>query len=1279
MSRSATLRSMALLLSCLGAGLAANRQTFAEPAFAGATFEIGPASLGSAVGDMNGDGRPDLVTTDNLAGGVSVLISRGDGTFEPRRFSPLNVAALSMALNDLDLDGDLDLVATFGGGFGVALNSGGGHFGPLTTYFSPSGTTQSLGLVIADFNGDDSVDVAVSELATRSVYVYLSRGGFGSWDIRKVAAGSLPHALVAADFNGDGRVDLAAEGFCASGDATCAQGEIALAMGRGDGSFDLPVFLDAGPRPAATLSTGDFNGDGVPDLATANPNAVSVLFGAGGGSFRERASFDTDAAPLDLAVGDFNSDRIDDIAFLGSDRFTALLGREDRILEVKPLCATGAIPLAIGVADFNGDGAADLAINHRSTTLGYEPGYASVYLGRGDGTFRQRALSPGGDPGAMIDADLNEDGRPDLVVATRGSTGVSIFLNQGAESFIAAGNVPAGSGPSSALVSDFNGDGHSDVAVTNGASNDVSILLGDGVGHLAPGSRPGVGRTPSSIAAGDFNEDGVVDLAVTNSFLDYTGVMGDVSILAGVGDGTFAPESRISVGVAPQRVVAADFNRDGHDDLAVVSRDSFTWGIYLQLGRGDGTFALGTALPNSSMPHSMATADLNGDTLPDLVVSSYSGVIAAFLGRGDGEFLPPKTTSPSKEFASIVLSDFDGDGRLDLAARSLTDSLFDDKVLVLRGGGDGAFSPLSRFAVGSKPVAMIARDLDGDRRPDLAIAGLGLGTDGILTLVFNQHPGPDSDLDGIPDETDACTDTDQDGLGDPSFPANTCPTDNCPHAANPGQENGDHDALGDACDACTDSDHDGWGDAGYPQNRCAQDNCPATVNPFQGDADHDGAGDACDGCNDPDGDGYGSRGRLFPMTCPLDNCGNVYNPGQEDADGDAIGDLCDPCPHDAANDADGDGACGDVDNCPILANPTQADQDGDGRGDLCDNCPSVPNPGQADGNHDGSGDACQPTVRIDAIREDGGAELEVFATVKDPQGETLTGTIQILETETRSVDLPDLGTSLNCGDGIFPENVPGEGIGYANGSIGVPVLFNFPALASNFNLACYPWLFNYYIGRGTCDALGDFDSILILQGLPLPASICLLKGNIDGPRYDATVLDYDAGHVSIRIEQKRTFTFPFTGALPAQVDIPGLSGGAGHRLRITATDGNTPAASAESPFNYQGESVMTFRPALTTVSDILIDFASGPGKGAGLLTWTTDFEFDLVGFNVVTHDARGNRVPLSSVLIPCEECITAAGHTYALVLPKHKSGRNVFIEVVHANQTVDVFGPSRRK
>ena len=266
-----------------------------------------------------------------------------------------------------------------------------------------------------------------------------------------------------------------------------------------------------------------------------------------------------------------------------------------------------------------------------------------------------------------------------------------------------------------------------------------------------------------------------------------------------------------------------------------------------------------------------------------------------------------------------------------------------------------------------------------------------------------------------------------------------------------------------------------------------------------------------------------------------------------------------------------------------------------------------------------------------------------------------------------------------CAAGIFPEDIPGEGIGFANTSLGIPVLFNFPTGADFFGLTCGAPILTYFLSPGSCDVARQFDVSLRLDELSLPASICVVKGGIYGPSFDASVLGYDASHVSIDFHGRRTLALPFIDSLPGAIDVSSLRPDADHLLRITATDGFTPPVSAEAPFLYQSELAMTFGPPVTTVSDILMSFTSAAGKGSGVLRWTTDMEFDLIGFNVIERDARIARVQLNTVIIPCEECITGAGHTYSFVVPKHKSGRSVFVETVHADGRIDTFGPSRRE
>src|SRR5262249_4969231 len=153
-------------------------------------------------------------------------------------------------------------------------------------------------------------------------------------------------------------------------------------------------------------------------------------------------------------------------------------------------------------------------------------------------------------------------------------------------------------------------------------------------------------------------------------------------------------------------------------------------------------------------------------------------------------------------------------------------------------------------------------DFNHDNRPDMAVAN-SCSRD--VSVLLNINPAPDHDRDGVPDADDPCTDVDGDGYGDPGYPANTCPTDNCPRVANPGQADADADGLGGASNLC-----------------------PDTYDPAQKDDDHDGLGDACDTCIDSDRDGLGLPGGAG-STCPPDNCPYRNNPDQADVDGDGIG------------------------------------------------------------------------------------------------------------------------------------------------------------------------------------------------------------------------------------------------------------------------------------------------------------------------------------------------------------------------------------------------------
>jgi hypothetical protein len=275
------------------------------------------------------------------------------------------------------------------------------------------------------------------------------------------------------------------------------------------------------------LVAGDFNGDGIPDLATVD----GVHLGVGDGTFRE---------PL---------------AGMG-------------------LSAANPEVFAMVSGDFNGDGKLDLVVDD----LGYnqvDPTTIFVLLGNGDGTFQAPKLVATGSFGAMVAGDFTGDGQLDLAVANPFESTVSVFLGRGDGTFQAPRTYAVGAIvwtiPYGIVAGDFTGNGHLDLAVANPGANTVSVLLGNGDGTFQPQVTYAVGTQPTYIVAGDFNGDGKLDLAVAcqGSDTDPSGV----SILLGNGDGTFQSQKWTAApeGSTPDRLVAGDFNGDGKLDLAAAA------------------------------------------------------------------------------------------------------------------------------------------------------------------------------------------------------------------------------------------------------------------------------------------------------------------------------------------------------------------------------------------------------------------------------------------------------------------------------------------------------------------------------------------------------------------------------------------------------------------------------------------------------------------------------------------------------------------------------------
>jgi FG-GAP-like repeat/Divergent InlB B-repeat domain/FG-GAP repeat len=348
--------------------------------------------------------------------------------------------------------------------------------------------------------------------------------------------------------------------------------------------------------------------------------AQTVSFGSG-------TTYPVGTAPFGIATGDFNRDGLLDLAVAnsGSATISILLGNGDGTFQPAVNTSAGQAPWALIAADLNGDGLLDLAVAD-------ETGSALVLLGKGDGTFRPPiAIALDASPRSIAMADLNGDGKPDLAVGqfdvNTTSGHVSILLGNGDGTFQSPTNFPlTGAIPWGLVAADFNGDNRADLAATS-FDPSISILLGNGDGSFQPAVITALpsGNASYSVASADLNRDGKVDLLITNQkfCLSTTCSFSGFALLLGNGDGTFRSVAVPGDQAAYNKTTTfgvADFDNDGNLDLALTSWDGVTGAVLIVLGNGDGTFQGTTQVVVDGNPGGILAADFNGDGFADLVV-----------------------------------------------------------------------------------------------------------------------------------------------------------------------------------------------------------------------------------------------------------------------------------------------------------------------------------------------------------------------------------------------------------------------------------------------------------------------------------------------------------------------------------------------------------------------------------------------------------------------------------------------------------------------------------
>ncbi len=567
------------------------------------------------------------------------------------------------------------------------------------------------------------------------------------------------YGIASGDFNNDGKTDIIAAGWSS---------QVTVNLGNGDGTFQSLTHVYAVPG-ARAVAVGDFNQDGNLDaavLAIGNPGSVAIFLGDGTGNLTGPAYYAVgNQGPgtfYNIAVAKLHGGgKLDLVVTNGSDNtVSVLLGNGDGTFQPQVAYSTsgsypqGNSPQWVAVADVNKDGRLDLVTADSGQGI-------SVLLGNGDGTFQAPVFysdvlngsGVGVQANGVAIADLNGDGNLDVVTAAQVGY-VNVFLGNGDGTFQpAAGySVPYAT---TIAIADLNGDGKPDLVVADFVESTTWVLLNNGGGTFKPGVAYATDNGDQGLILADFNHDGRLDFAVGSTLGPF------MTVALGNGDGTFRAGSNYGFveGYGVDWIVSADLRHNGKFDI--VEADPNGRSLHVMLDNSHGVLGAPSTIPICGVPWYVAAGDLNGDGKPDLVAiagnDSGCGVpenaVAVLLGNGDGTFQAPvyysignSNANNSGNGAAVALAALTSSRKLDIVVSSADGSL---SILLNTGSGAfGAASLISGVTAGAEYI--VSADFNKDGKLDLALPDYSNNTVKILLGNGNGTFQAPASVAGVP-------------------------------------------------------------------------------------------------------------------------------------------------------------------------------------------------------------------------------------------------------------------------------------------------------------------------------------------------------------------------------------------------------------------------------------------------------------------------------------------------------------------------------------------------
>ena len=509
-----------------------------------------------AWGDMDGDGKTDLVINDYEDAKLYIIKNNGNSTLTLLSTLVTAPGPHHVAVGDLNNDNDLDVAVSYVAGSGDSIsyfsNNGSGGFGNRTSVFISTQVFERL-IQIGNVTGNSLKEILVQDID--GMVTLVNGPALTFTPVTSFPFQSYPSQFFIDDANNDGTNDVIY--------TSRYEGTVNVAAGNNNGTFQSPLIYSVNGGPAGGIP-GDFDNDNTPDFVAANESEFTISFVKGhtDGSFGPYA-LRAGKFPQSLATGDINHDGHTDIVAANTQSafVSVMLGNGDGTFEDTENYPAINGATAIVLADFNNDDDLDVITFSNA---------ANLLRGNGNGTFTEEALfnnffNGGGEVNAAA-ADLNNDDNMDIVAMLVNTDSVLVVLGNGDFTFDPPVKYATGNYPNGVSISRINSDNFPDIVIANDQSNDISILAGNGNGTFQPAVQIPAGNGPRAVAIGDFDGDGKTDIVAVNNNSN------NITVHIGNGNLSFDPPVPYALGnsTSASDVRVAKLNDDHIDEILVV-------------------------------------------------------------------------------------------------------------------------------------------------------------------------------------------------------------------------------------------------------------------------------------------------------------------------------------------------------------------------------------------------------------------------------------------------------------------------------------------------------------------------------------------------------------------------------------------------------------------------------------------------------------------------------------------------------------------------------------